>query len=483
MNRVLWWIVIVRRTMRSRSPLASGPAWIRRFVAARRAPTIWFPILCLVLPALPLGSAQSQTRPQVDHHQHLFSPATVALVSPRPLPPIDLPPDLDGVIQARARDARDVSALRALYTDDAWLVQPSTGPSWIRGRDAVVASVSQSGTTPHRLTPVGSAVGDSAGYITAYVTEGRGDSTKHVGYALLSLRKGSDARWRIAAEAHTPAGPSVQAIAATDLIRLLDAAGIRRALVFSMAYTWGSPNRVVENEYEKVRAENDWTSREVARFPDRLRAFCSFNPLKPYALDELARCANDPHLRSGLKLHLANSVVDLHDAQHIEQLRRVFRAANGNRMPIVVHLRSSLSRGLPYGRAEARIFLNEVVPAAPDVPVQIAHLAGAGGYDDPTTDEALAVFAEAIAKRDPHTRRLYFDISGVVGPGLSLSVQKAALVAERIRQLGLERILVGSDAATGGNLAPREAWVAFRQLPLTDAEVRTIASNVAPYMR
>ena len=40
----------------------------------------------------------------------------------------------------------------------------------------------------------------------------------------------------------------------------------------------------------------------------------------------------------------------------------------------------------------------------------------------------------------------------------------------------------GSDAATGGNLPPRESWADFRKLPLTDAEFQTIASNVAPYM-
>ena len=31
--------------------------------------------------------------------------------------------------------------------------------------------------------------------------------------------------------------------------------------------------------------------------------------------------------------------------------------------------------------------------------------------------------------------------------------------------------------------APREAWAAFRRLPLTDKEFLTIAANVAPYLR
>src|SRR5437773_6184422 len=48
-------------------------------------------------------------------------------------------------------------------------------------------------------------------------------------------------------------------IPAKDVIALLDSAGIRRALVLSVAYTWGAANRTVENEYEHVKAENDWT--------------------------------------------------------------------------------------------------------------------------------------------------------------------------------------------------------------------------------
>jgi predicted TIM-barrel fold metal-dependent hydrolase len=276
---------------------------------------------------------------------------------------------------------------------------------------------------------------------------------------------------------------SVNPITAQDVVSLLDEAGINRALVLSVAYIFGSPNRTVENEYEKVKAENDWTSEQVARFPDRLRGFCSFNPLKEYALKELARCAKDPQLHYGLKLHFGNSVVDYHNPQHIEQLRHVFRAANDYRMAIVVHMRANISRKLPYGRDEARIFLNEVLPAAPDVPVQIAHLAGSQGYSDrdPGVDQALSAFVEAITNHNPGTKRLYFDVTTVVD--LSTSAAEAKLIAKRIRQLGVDRILYGSDAAAGGNLPPRQGWAAFRQLPLSDAEFRTIANNVAPYMR
>jgi predicted TIM-barrel fold metal-dependent hydrolase len=271
-------------------------------------------------------------------------------------------------------------------------------------------------------------------------------------------------------------------IMAHDVVQLLDSAGIRRALVLSVAYIYGSPSRTVEDEYAKVGAENDWIAAQVAEYPDRLRAFCGFNPLKEYALKELERCAKDPRLKGGIKLHFGNSDVRLENPAHVEQLRRVFRAANLHRMAIVVHLRASISKKRPYGPVQARAFLEELLPAAPDVAVQVAHLAGSGpGYDDPPADSAMALLAEAVEKKDPRTRRLWFDVAGIVDRNITPG--QAALVTKRIRQAGVDRILYGSDAAAGDNLRPREAWAAFRRLPLTQREFETVASNVAPYLR
>ncbi len=275
------------------------------------------------------------------------------------------------------------------------------------------------------------------------------------------------------------AGP--QGITARDLVALLDSAGIQRALVLSVAYLYGSPAGTFADEYAKVRAENDWAAAQAAQYPERLRAFCSFNPLKEYALDELERCSRNPGLRHGIKLHFGNSDVQLDNPAHLEQLRRVFRAANDHRMAILVHLRASVSRKRPYGAAQARIFLDQLLPLAADVPVQVAHLAGTGpGYDDPPADSAMAVLADAVQNHDRRTRRLWFDVATIAD--LDISAANAALAAKRIRQVGVERVLYGSDAAAAGNLRPREGWAAFRRLPLTESEFERIARNEAPYL-
>jgi predicted TIM-barrel fold metal-dependent hydrolase len=174
--------------------------------------------------------------------------------------------------------------------------------------------------------------------------------------------------------------------------------------------------------------------------------------------------------------------VQLDQPAHVEQLGRVFRAANAQRMALVIHLRASISKNRPYGAAQARIFLEELLPLVPDIPVQIAHLAGSGpGYEDPPAAEAMAVFAEAAERGDSRTSRLWFDVATVVDRHISPAT--AAVVVRRIRQVGVERVLYGSDAALGSNLRPREGWATFRRLPLTPEELAQIASNVAPYFR
>lgn len=112
--------------------------------------------------------------------------------------------------------------------------------------------------------------------------------------------------------------------------------------------------------------------------------------------------------------------------------------------------------------------------------MQLAHLTGGGSYDEPSTDEALFVFIDAIANHDPRMTHVYFDISGIAGFGNWKD--KADQIVMRVRQIGLQRILYGSDGARGGGLAPKDAWRNLTQLPFSETEARTIASNVAPYM-
>ena len=267
--------------------------------------------------------------------------------------------------------------------------------------------------------------------------------------------------------------PEGYALTAGELIAQMNETGIRRAVVLSIAYQLGDPRRrPIDDEYARVKAENDWTREQAALYPKRLIAMCGVNPLRDYALAEIERCAKEPGLRLGLKLHFGNSDVDLEDSTQIVQLQRVFREANRHRMAIVLHIRSNTKR--PWGARQASLFLNQVLPAAPNVPIQIAHLTGAGGYRDPGIDAALGEFTDAIVARDERMKHVYFEVSGVF---LDQWESKADLIAKRLRTIGLDRILYGSDGP------PLQNWRAFRKLPLAEEEFRKIESNIAPYLR
>jgi predicted TIM-barrel fold metal-dependent hydrolase len=276
------------------------------------------------------------------------------------------------------------------------------------------------------------------------------------------------------------AAPGQEPIDAKAVIRMLDDAGIRRAVLLSNAFRYGNPSEPpMADEYARVMAENDWTAREAAKFPGRLVAFCSFNPLKDYALKELNRCVRDKRFGRGIKLQLGFSDVDLDDHVDVTLLRRVFRVANANHMAIVVHMRTRRARG--YGTSQALIFLDELLAAAPDVPVQIAHFCGGGSSDDPPSDDALAVFTAAITRQDPRVKNLFFDLA-LVAPA-DLSPERAQFVAQRIREIGVQRILYGSDGGDPTDPPPKAAFQALRKLPLAEPEFRAIEGNVAPYLK
>ncbi len=278
-----------------------------------------------------------------------------------------------------------------------------------------------------------------------------------------------------AAAAFMSATSAMHPVSAQDLIPQLDAAGIERAAVLSVAYVYGQPARALAEEYARVRAENDWAARQAAEYPERLVALCSVDPLRDYALAELARCAASPEFGRGIKLQPASGDALLDDPEQVERLRRVFRSANARGMAIVLQLQET-------GVREARLLLEQLLPHAPDVPVQVAYTGDKPGARDASAQlAALAVLADAAARRDPRMRHVWVDVTAFARPGLSAA--DARRLVRRLRQVGMERVLYGSDTEIGMDVRPRDGWAAFRSLPLTDAEAARVANNVMSYLR
>jgi predicted TIM-barrel fold metal-dependent hydrolase len=313
----------------------------------------------------------------------------------------------------------------------------------------------------------------TTGYVAGYFA--RGDRYRATFQLSLRMEGGS---WRIAVDNVIPTAPVIapRPVTSDSLIAELNTAGIRYGVILSLAYFFAGPDYVGSGDEEaSVRAENDWTSAQAAQHPDRLVGFCGVNPLKPYSTQEIERCARLPRM-VGVKLHFGNSQVTLQNPEHVEALRRLFAVANRLRLPIIAHI----AEFKDYGREQAEIFLTEILPAAPDIPIQIAHMAGAGpGYGP---DAAFAVFASARQSGDARMKNVFVDVASNVVAGSSR--EEMELVAKRLRQFGLDHVLFGSDRIpTLLNEDPRTAWLSFRRLPLTDDEFSIIARNVAPYLR
>lgn len=262
------------------------------------------------------------------------------------------------------------------------------------------------------------------------------------------------------------------------LVRELDAAGIERAAVLSVGYSFADERKALPDPDRLTHEENDWTAAEVARNSPRLFGFCSANPLRAAALAELDRCLGLPGM-VGIKLHLGNSGISLRNATHRAALREVFVLAQRRMAPVLVHMRAR--GGSNYGAEDARLFLEHVAPAALDTDIIVAHLAGSGPGYPAQNDEVMAAFADAAASKEALLRNVYFDVATNVTE--QTTPAEAQLVAQRIRQVGPAHVLYGSDLSPPGGSIQR-GWEIFRtKVPLTDEEFRQIAGNRLGFTR
>ncbi|WP_235921021.1 amidohydrolase family protein [Foetidibacter luteolus] len=267
---------------------------------------------------------------------------------------------------------------------------------------------------------------------------------------------------------------------ADTLIERLNRAKFNKAWILSNAYWYGSPFTPVENEYEEVKKQNDWTAAQAARYADRLAAFMSVNPLKPYALKEIERCADSKHF-TGLKLHFANSKVNLFDKAHVSQLQKVFALANENRLVLFIHFRNAQDWN---GKTNAEIFVKHLAAFAKETKIVIAHLGGWGNYDKPT-DEALKVMVTYMHKNGAGGNNLYFDLSAVLPANANEGRQPAegkgswnaaAALPKRIGQIGLDHILFGTDWP----LIDIDPYTRLLESALGTPIVREILRNTVP---
>jgi predicted TIM-barrel fold metal-dependent hydrolase len=257
---------------------------------------------------------------------------------------------------------------------------------------------------------------------------------------------------------HAEAGRTVGqvgTIGGAALIRRLDADGVRRAFVLSTAYLMAPDaygTRTAEAaEHARVRAENDFTAAECARYPERLVPFLSLNPKRGYAVEEVDRCVEQK--MRGLKLHLWNSLVDTRQTADLVALRRVVERAAHHRLAVVAHI--AVGAVPNYGPDDTERFAREIIMPLDTLPISIAHLGGAGGFGA----RVQACFERLIAVCGPDTpyaARVWTDMAATLIA--TTAADQAKRLGEQLRRWGLHRVLWGSDNIDGTLERTRTQW-------------------------
>lgn len=246
----------------------------------------------------------------------------------------------------------------------------------------------------------------------------------------------------------------------------------------SMAYLYGNPEfGKVEDERALAMAENDFVV--AARRDDkRIKAYCSFDPLKDFGPDEAKRCVTELKA-DGLKMHFNASQVYLTVPEHLTKVRAAFELAAANRVPILLHFDNLHRR---FGKPDVDLLVDSILKDLGPVDLQIAHFGTSGGFSQRTRDFLDAFLTRLENDEFLKKHRIMFDLSAVALDKDSEGVRKLTddefvALATYIRKLGPSRILFATDYP----LYSAEEYIAILRdrVKLTEAEIAVIANNRA----
>ena len=254
-----------------------------------------------------------------------------------------------------------------------------------------------------------------------------------------------------------------------EILRRMDAAGIRRSAVHSTAYLMAidAIRRDVSPDQERrdLEAENDFAARECARDPERLIPFLSVNPKRDYALDEIDRCLDRWPIR-GLKLHLWNSLVDTRQPDQLERLQRVMAHAADRGLPVLVH--AFVGDVKDYGPDDTERLVREVIVPLPALRICVAHAAGAGGFGG-VTQRCLERLTVVAGPGTALADRVWIDLAAVLFEAIPDASRRR--FAELVARWGANRTLWGSDTFESYLDEIRSVW------PLPDADWEAVCRN------
>jgi len=257
-----------------------------------------------------------------------------------------------------------------------------------------------------------------------------------------------------------------------ELLGILRGAGIAKAVQVNMTpvremYQAGV-NKLPEDQRagehpeiaakmgERLQRRNTWTC-ELANEHAELLAFPSIDVLMgPDAMvAEVERCANELGAK-GIKLHPAEG----HYFPRDERLWPAYEKIQALGLPVISH--GGVFMMAPDADYTRPSNFEPVLESFPNLKLVVAHL-GHGFWDE----------SVALAKKYSN---VYFDTSAVVSGVEHLKVLSDDDAVELIRNLGIERVMFGSDYPW---FSPAASLEAVSRLPLTSSEKEKILGKNA----
>jgi len=260
----------------------------------------------------------------------------------------------------------------------------------------------------------------------------------------------------------------------SDIDVILKNTAVKRIDLVSMAHVYSSEEfGGFKNERELVEKENSYVAAERDKYPKKIRAFCSVDPLRDYALDELERCRTKLKM-DGIKLHHNANQVYLTVPDHLAKVKRVFEFASRHKMPILLHFDNSHRR---FGKPDVDLLVGSILKDLEPVNLRIAHFGTSGGFSQRTRGFLNAFIDQFDAEPALKKHRITFDISAVALDKDSEGVRKLtdeefAVLRRYIQRLGPERIAFGTDYPL---YTPTEyATILRERVGLSESEIRSI---------
>lgn len=260
----------------------------------------------------------------------------------------------------------------------------------------------------------------------------------------------------------------------SDIDVILKNTSVKRIDLISMAHVYSSSEfGGFRNERELVENENGFVADGRNRSPKKIRAFCSVDPLRDYALEELERCRTKLKM-DGVKLHHNANQVYLTVPAHLEKVKKVFEFAARHKMPVLLHFDNSHRR---FGGPDVDLLINSVLNDLPPVKLRIAHFGTSGGFN-PRTKAVIDAFREQF-RNNPRLKKhtITFDISAVALDKDSEGVRRLTdgefeELGIYVRRLGFEWITFATDYPL---YTPAEYLKILRtRLKLSEGEIKLL---------